>query len=713
MASVNLATGKAHVTFIKGTVTHEDLKKAVASAGDYRVIEEPEIYGTGSPEQGRYDVYRSMKRKWIFSAALGLLVMAGSMAHLIPGLKLLDPMPVRIGLWILTSVIMFWAGNSFFRGAWSSLKHRTADMNTLVAVGTGAAYIYSLLVLAFPGWVSRSTGEPHLYFDTAAMIIVFVLLGRMLEAKAKGRTSEALTKLLELKPLTAHILEKGREKEVPVEELHAGDEVIVRPGEKIPIDGIITEGNSTIDESMITGESVPVDKKAGDSVTGASINKTGAFHFRVTHTGNDTVLAQIIRLVEEAQGSKAPIQRLADRIASVFVPAVIGIAVITFLIWAFFGPPPSLTKGLLHFIAVLIIACPCALGLATPTAIMVGTGIGAEKGILFKGGETLEIAGRVTVILFDKTGTVTHGSLKLTDLYPSENVDQDDLLYWAGCAERLSEHPVASAVTGAFDALHRTPAAVSSFEALPGLGLKAVFQDRVILAGNPKLMKERHVSLSGVESKIESLYSEGKTVIAVAMDNKLLGILGIADTVRESAPDVIRSLKQRSKVILMTGDNRTTAEAVGRMLGMDRILYEVLPQDKVREVRRLQDEGEIVAMVGDGINDAPALAQADMGIAMRGGTDIAMEASDITLMNDDIRGVERALKLSRRTLRTIRQNLFWAFIYNIIGIPLAAGLLYPFFGITLNPMFAALAMSLSSVSVVTNSLRLKRFKVRL
>jgi len=549
------------------------------------------------------------------------------------------------------------------------------------------------------------------YFDTSAAIIVLILLGRFLEARARGRTSEAIKKLIGLQPRRARVIRNGSETDIPVEEVDVGDIVVVRPGERVPVDGMVREGYSSVDESMVTGESLPVEKRDGDGVIGATINKTGTFRFEATKVGKDTVLAQIIRLVQEAQGSKPPIARLVDVIASYFVPVVISLAVVTFLVWYFFGPHPALTYAFLNFVAVLIIACPCALGLATPTSIMVGTGRGAEHGILIRGAEALETAHRLNTIVLDKTGTLTKGEPTVTDIVESEKFSKREILTLAASAEKGSEHPLGEAIVKKAKAENLDLWEAVDFRAIPGHGIEATIDSRRVLLGNLRLMEERNVILNGLPAKGELLSGEGKTPMFVAVDGVGGGIIAVADTVKENSKKAVEVLQQMGlEVVMLTGDHERTARAIAAQIGIDRVLAEVLPERKAEEIKRLQMGGKRVGMVGDGINDAPALAQADVGIAIGTGTDVAMEASDITLIGGDLRGVVTAIALSKATIRIIKQNLFWAFAYNTILIPVAAGVLFPFFGVLLNPIFAAGAMALSSVTVVSNALRLRRFK---
>jgi len=713
-ANVNLASEKATVEYIEGTDI-ADLRRAVKDAG----------YELGSETETLEDVtaaaqreLRGVRKRLIFAAILALSIMVLMWAPSFVGKPYL--------LWVLATPVQFWAGWRFYRGAWGALKHRTADMNTLIAVGTSAAYLYSAVAVLFPGLFAAGGLEPHLYFDTSAMIIALILLGRFLEARARGQTSEAIKKLIGLQPKTALVIRDGKEIEIPVDDVQAGDLVLVRPGERVPVDGVVRQGYSSIDESMITGESIPVEKKIGDEVIGASINKTGSFQFEATKVGKDTTLAQIIRMVEEAQGSKAPIQRLADVIASYFVPIVIGIAIATFIIWYFLGPAPAFTFALLNFVAVLIIACPCALGLATPTAIMVGTGKGAEHGILIRSAEALERSHKISTVLLDKTGTLTRGEPKVTDIVAIPSSSQEEVLRLAASAEHGSEHPLGEAIVRAAleKKLELSPA--SDFNAIPGHGVEASVEGKKLVLGNLRLMSEKSFSLNGLEEEAHNLWEKGKTVMFLSIDSRVAGIIALADTLKPSAKEALEELHEMGiEVVMLTGDNRRTAEAIAREVGIDRVLAEVLPEHKAQEVKKLQEEGRVVAMVGDGINDAPALAQADVGIAIGTGTDVAMETGDITLISGDLTGIITAISLSKRTMRTIKQNLFWAFAYNTALIPVAAGVLYLAFGHIgvpsglhfvlgdygfLNPILAAAAMAASSITVVSNSLRLRRFK---
>ena len=704
-AVVNLATEKAQVKYIPEQTNLTEIKNTVESTG-YKVLEvsgEAEDYERVIRERE----YRKLKRKFLFGLIISIAVMIGSLEWL-PGIpRILTNVYL---LWILATPVQFWAGWQFYRGAWGAFRHRNADMNTLVAVGTSAAYLYSVSAILFPSFFRSGGIEPKVYFDTSSVIVTLILLGRVLEARAKGQTSEAIKRLIGLQPKTARVVRDGKEIDIPVQEVLVGDLVTVRPGEKIPVDGIAREGKSFVDESMITGESIPVEKKSGDEVIGATINKSGSFKFETTKVGKDTALAQIIKLVQEAQGSKAPIQRLADVIAGYFVPVVISLAILTFIVWFDFGPAPALTFSLMNFVAVMIIACPCALGLATPTAIMVGTGKGAENGILIKGGESLETAHKINSIVFDKTGTLTKGESEVTDIIPLNDATLKDILYYAGSAEKNSEHPLGEAVVRKAKQGNIELKEPEEFQSITGFGIEAKIDGKSILLGNPDLLVNKKIEIGDSALKSKVLSAEGKTPIYIVIDGKVAAVIAIADTLKENSLEAVSQLyKMGLEVVMLTGDNKKTAEAIAWKVGIKRVFSQVRPEDKVDQIKKLQNEGKVVAMVGDGINDAPALAQADVGIAIGTGTDVAMEASDITLIKGDLSGVVTAIKLSKRTIKTIRQNLFWAFFYNVIGIPIAAGVLYPFFGILLNPMIASVAMAFSSVSVVTNSLRLRRF----
>jgi Cu+-exporting ATPase len=714
-ASVNFATERATVQYIPGAVSMGDFKKAVKDAG-YEILEVERVEKEDIVDRekaAREAEYRKLRHKFITGLILVIPVFLLGHWKLLGLFNLYDlSRDVNFYLQLLFQTpIQFWVGWQFYVGAWKTAKHKSTDLNTLIAVGTSAAYVYSVLATFFPLLFAAKGLMAEVYFDTAGTIIVLILLGRLLEARAKGQTSEAIKKLIGLQAKTARVVRDGQEIDIPVEEVEIADLVVVRPGEKVPVDGIVREGYSSVDESMVTGESIPVEKKTGDEVIGATLNKTGTFTFEATKVGKDTMLAQIIKMVEEAQGSKPPIARLADIIASFFVPAVIGIAIITFIVWYFFGPTPALTYAMLNFVAVLIIACPCALGLATPTSIMVGTGKGAENGVLIRGGEALETAHKLTAIVMDKTGTLTKGEPSVTDILAFNNHKEEDILRYAASAEKGSEHPLGEAIVNRAKEGNIPLVKPENFNAIAGHGIEATIDGRSLLLGNAKLMKYREILLDELEKKAEELSNQGKTPMFVAIDGNPGGIIAVADTLKENSKQAVEALhRMEIEVAMITGDNQRTAEAIARQIGIDRVLSEVLPEVKADEVKKLQAEGKKVAMVGDGINDAPALAQADVGIAIGTGTDVAMESADITLISGDLRGVVTAIALSKATLRNIKQNLFWAFAYNTILIPVAAGVLFPFFGILLNPIFAAAAMGLSSVTVVSNALRLRRFR---
>jgi Cu+-exporting ATPase len=707
-AAVNLATERATVEYVPGVASVETIRRAIRDAGyDPQTVED---VGVDREAERRAREIATLRRQLLVAAAFTAPVLWGSLPHM--GLNVWAPAILQnwIVQLVLSTPVQFWAGWRFYRGAWAALRHRTADMNTLVAVGTSAAYLYSAAATFAEEWFMAGGVHPAVYYETAAIIIVFILLGRYLEARAKGRTSDAIRRLVGLQAKTARIIRDGAEVDVPVDQVAVGDIVLVRPGEKIAVDGVVTSGSSAVDESMITGESLPVEKGIGANVIGATLNKTGAFQFRATKVGRDTVLAQIIRLVEEAQGSKAPIQQLADRVAAYFVPAVIGIAVLTAVAWLAFGPKPALTYALLTFVAVLIIACPCALGLATPTAIMVGTGRGAEMGVLIKGGEALEVAHRVTAVVLDKTGTLTRGAPAVTDIVTA-GIDGTSLLRLVGSAERGSEHPLGEAVVAKAAAERVALVEHTAFEAIPGKGIDAVVDGRRVLAGNAALLAERGIALDGLVARAEAFAAEGKTPLLAAVDGKAAGIIAVADTLKPQSADVVAALRRMGlRVIMLTGDNRRTADAIAREVGVDDVVADVKPDEKAAHVEALRRQGHVVAMVGDGINDAPALAQADLGIAIGAGTDVAIESADIVLMGSELGGILAAINLSRATMRTIHQNLFWAFAYNVALIPVAAGVLYPLTGALLNPALAALAMAASSVTVVSNSLRLRTYR---
>lgn len=714
-ANVNLVTEKATVEYDPDKTTDDKLISAVANAG-YKALVKEEFQSEDKERAEKQKELGDLRTRVIISLGLGFLVLWGSFP------ALMDTAPVILkNFWIqliLATPVQFWAGWIFYRATIPALKHRTANMDTLVVIGTTVAYGYSVFVTVFPQVVQKIGIEPAPYFDVATIIIALILLGRYFEAKAKAGTSEAIKKLIGLQAKTARVLRNEKETDIPIGEVVIGDLVRVRPGEKIPVDGVITEGDSFVDESMITGESMPVDKKIGDAVVGATINKSGSFIFKTTKVGQETLLAQIIKLVQEAQASKAPIQRLADLVSSYFVPIVIMLAIVTFVVWNNFGPEPALLYAILNTVAVLIIACPCAMGLATPTAIMVGTGKGAEHGILIKDAESLEIAHKINIVIFDKTGTLTKGKPEVTDIIATiSDLSQEKILELAFSLEKGSEHSLAESIIKEAESRNIFSVTVRNFKAISGQGVEGFVDDfstnsgqlKKIVLGNKKLMKKENIDTGNHESEINKLEAEGKTVMMLGFDNKLAGLIAVADTVKESAKGGVAALKKLGiESILLTGDNERTASAIAKQVGITRILAEVLPEQKEEEVKKIQAEGKFVAMVGDGVNDAPALAQADVGMAMGSGTDVAIETANVTLINKDLKSVASAIQLSKTTMRTIRLNLFWAFGYNIILIPVAMGVLYPFFGLLLNPIFASIAMALSSISVVSNSLLLKK-----
>lgn len=713
---VNFGAEQAAVTYNPSKVDIAAIQQAVDVAGYSAQPMQDDILAPedDAERRERQSEDRKLTRKVWVSGIISAILVIGSLPAM-TGL----PIPF-IPMWmhdawfqlLLTTPVLFWAGGGFFVNAWKAFKRHTATMDTLVAVGTGTAYIYSLFPTFFPQWFIAQGLNPDVYFEAAAVIITLILLGRLLENRAKGQTSEAIRKLMGLQARTARVIRDGREVDIPIAEVVLGDLVLVRPGEKIPVDGEIVEGSSTIDEAMVTGESVPVKKQSGDEVIGATINKTGSFKFRATRVGKDTFLAQIVKLVQQAQGSKAPIQRLADQVTGWFVPAVIAIAILTFVIW--FNVMGNVTMALITTVGVLIIACPCALGLATPTSIMVGTGKGAENGILIKGAESLEMAHKLQAIVLDKTGTITQGKPTVTDYVTvngTANQNEQRLLRLAASVERNSEHPLAEAVVQYAQSQGVELTDAREFEAIAGSGVQGTVTDHLIQIGTHRWMNELGIDTSALQPQWDKLEYLGRTVIWIAIDGKAEGIMGIADAVKPSSVSAIRALQRMGlEVVMLTGDNRRTAEVIAREVGIQRVLAEVRPDQKANEIYKLQAEGKIVAMVGDGINDAPALAQAQVGIAIGTGTDVAIAASDITLISGDLQGIVTAIQLSRATIRNIRQNLFFAFVYNVAGIPIAAGVLYPFFGWLLSPIIAGGAMAFSSVSVVTNALRLRNFQ---
>lgn len=708
LALVNLATEKATVEYDPKLVEEGQFEKLIRDLG-YDAIQEPSqdldtqaaVDSTDREKELRQREARKLRVSFIVSASLSVPLLVAMFAGLfnIEALMFLHNPIVQLAL---ATPVQFVIGYRFYKHAYKSLRSGSPSMDVLVALGTSAAYLYSI----YNGFLrSLPVGQsPALYFEASAIIITLVLLGKLLEAVAKGRTSEAIKRLIGLQPKTARVLRSGEEVDIPIAEVQVGEVVLVRPGEKIPVDGEIIDGSSAVDESMITGESIPAEKAAGDPVIGATINTFGAFSFKASKVGKDTVLAQIIRVVEEAQGSKPPIQRLADRVAGIFVPVVLGVAVITFLIWLLAAG--NLTMGLISAVAVLVIACPCAMGLATPTAIMVGTGKGAENGILIRSGESLELAYKLNAVVLDKTGTITRGKPSVTDVVSLNGWSRADLLRVAGAAEKNSEHPLGIAVFEAARSELKGIEESTEFQTTPGKGVQAVVEGRAVLIGTRSYLREHNVSIEAVEDQVNELEAAGKTVMLLSVDGTAQGLLAVADRVKDSSRRAIQVLKEMGlQVYMITGDNRRTAEAIGREVGVADIMADVLPERKAQAVEEIRKQGKIVAMVGDGINDAPALVTADIGMAMGTGTDIAMESADITLMNGDLMSVPIAIQLSQRTMRKIKQNLFWAFFYNIVGIPIAAlGML--------NPIIAGAAMAFSSVSVVSNSLSLRRFKVK-
>jgi Cu+-exporting ATPase len=714
--AVNFATEKAYVEYDPAKVAMSDLERAVTKAG-YRIVkgavgEVVKEAATDREKDARKRDIDVLKIKLAVSAVFAIPLLYFAMGHHVhlPLPSLSDTAMAAIQLALTIPIVA--AGYQFYTvGIGTVVRNRSASMDTLVALGTGTAFLYSLAISILIWSGNSNYGMNNLYYEVAGLLIVFILLGRYLEAVAKGRTSASIRKLFELQPKTALVVRDGKEVEVAVEEVVVGDEVVLKPGSAVPVDGIVEEGSSSIDQSLLTGESIPVDKVASDEVIAGTINKGGWLKFKATKVGADTALAQIIRLVEEAQGSKAPVQRLADKVSAYFVPIVLTIGVITFLAWYLSGY--DLSFALKAFIAVIIVACPCALGLATPTAVIVGTGKGAENGILIKDAATLELAGKVDTVVFDKTGTLTRGKLAVTDIIvPSELYSEDEILQMAAAVEQRSEHNIGDAIVARAAGLAGSMPEVTDFSAIPGKGVEAKLLGRAILVANGKLFTERGIDVSKTDADVAMLEGQGKTVVLVGIDSKAVGIIAVADTAKEFAAETIAQLKRMGKkVVMLSGDNRRSAESIARQLGIDVVLAEVLPEDKAAEIKKLQEGGGKVAMVGDGVNDAPALVQADVGIAIGSGTDVAIESGGIVLVKDDIRDVVRTLELSSYTMRKIKQNLFWAFFYNAIAIPIAAGALYPATHFLLNPIIAGAAMAFSSVSVVTNSLSMRRYRL--
>ncbi len=715
-ATVNLLAERAAVQFDPQQAKPEDLIAALDVAGYDGQVANFERFGTevsAEQEHAHLTETQDLTRRFLVSLILTVPVLIMGMG---PHVGLIPMRWMMYGWWnwvqlVLTIPVLFWAGSGFFRGAWAALKQRASDMNTLIAVGTSAAFAYSFAVTIAPQIFASRGLNAGVYYETAAVIVTLILMGRLLEARAKRSTGDAIEKLIGLQPKTARIIRDGQEIDIPLAEVHVGDRLLVRPGEKVPVDGVVVSGASWVDESMLTGESLPVEKNEGDTVTGATMNQRGAFTMEARRVGKDTALAQIVRLVEKAQGSRAPIQRLADVITGYFVPVVLMLAVATFVGWYVLGSEPKFLHALLNFVAVLIIACPCALGLATPTAIMVGTGRGAQLGVLIKDAESLETVHGVQTVVLDKTGTITEGKPALTDVIVTAGFAETDLLRMAASVERNSEHPLAAAIVAGTQTRGIVPTEATSFTSHSGRGVEARVEGKTVLLGNAALMSEQGVIIAQtLELEAMRLASEGKTPMFVAVEGQVAGLVAVADTIKPTAKAAIARLQKMGvTVAMLTGDNRRTAEGVAAQVGIERVLSDVLPEHKADEIKRLQAEGQIVAHVGDGINDAPALAQADVGIAIGTGTDVALEAADVVLMRGDLNGIADAIELSRATMRNIKQNLAFAFGYNVLGIPIAAGVLYPLTGWLLSPMIASLAMALSSVSVVTNALRLRGF----
>lgn len=719
--SVNIATDKANVIYNPAKVKLSQIKAAIEKAG-YKPIEEEKKISVDEDKLKKEKEMKTLFTKFIIATIFAIPLFYIAMGPMIPKpfgpwplAEIINPINNTLNyalIQLLLVIPVMGAGYKFYIHGFKSLFSKSPNMDTLVAIGTSAAFLYSVYTTIQIA-SGKITGMHHhqLYYESAGIIIALILLGKYFESRSKGKTSEAIKKLMGLQPKTAILIINGTEVETPIDEVMVGDIILVKPGEKIPVDGTVIEGNTSVDESMLTGESIPVEKNVGSKVTGASINKNGSIKFRAEKVGSDTALAQIVKLVEDAQGTKAPIAKLADTVSGYFVPIVMTIAVASALLWWVFGGK-DIVFVLTIFISILVIACPCALGLATPTAIMVGTGKGAENGILIKGGEALELSHKINTIIFDKTGTITEGKPKVTDIITSEGIEEGYLLEIAASAERNSEHPLGEAIVRYGMEKDINFKNLENFKAIPGHGIEVIIDNKKILLGNRKLMNERNISLLNLENKSDELAREGKTPMYISIDNNIGGIIAVADVVKESSKKAIETLHEMGiKVAMVTGDNKKTASAIASQVGIDIVLAEVLPEDKSQEVKKLQEKGNFVAMVGDGINDAPALAKADIGIAIGSGTDVAMESADIVLMRSDLMDVPNAIKLSNATIKNIKQNLFWAFGYNTIGIPVAAGLLYIFGGPLLNPMIAAAAMSLSSVSVVTNALRLKKFKL--
>jgi Cu+-exporting ATPase len=719
-ASVSLTSEDARVAYTPAAVEIAQLEQAIARAGyeAHAKSEQPAQDELARQDRDRALEFRSLMRKFWFSAAVAIPVLVLSYPWVLPGLKDISWLArgsdglnwVWRGVAVLSAPVLLWAARQFYTGAWQALKHRSANMHTLIAAGITAAYGYSLVAVADPS-IFPANKYAATYFDVVAVVTALVVLGMALELKAKGRSSEAIRKLVGLQAKTARVIRDGNEVEMPVDDVLVGDVVVVRPGEKIPIDGVISSGESSIDESMITGESLPIDKAAGDEVIGATINKTGAFRFRATKVGTDTALASIVRMVGDAQATKLPIQRLVDQVAGVFVPAVMIIAITAFVVWYDIGPTPAFAYAVIVAVTVLIIACPCALGLATPTSLTVGMGKGAEHGVLFRGGDALQAARRLDTLVLDKTGTITHGKPALTDVIAAPAFDEHEVLSVAAAVERGSEHPLAQAIVAGARDRDLKLAEPQRFIAVPGHGVQAELDGRLVLLGNSKLMSDRGVAIEILDEQARALAADGKTPMYLALDGRIAGLIAVADTIKPDSVAAIARLRELGlEVAMITGDNQATAEAIARQVGVTRVLAEVLPQDKAHEVHKLQLEGKRVGMVGDGINDAPALTQADVGFAIGTGTDVAIEASDVTLVGGSLKSVVTAVEISRATIRNVKQNLLGAFVYNGAGLPIAAGVLYPIFGVLLSPLIASVAMAFSSVTVVSNANRLRTWK---
>jgi Cu+-exporting ATPase len=716
IASVNLMTNAAQVTFDQTVTTPEKLVDTIRATGYGAELPSPARTAFSEQEaqdEARASEFLTLRNKAAVAFAIGLVAMLGSMISPRAMAMSSAGASAPAAWWLMLGVtagVMVWAGRDFYVRAWKAIRHGSADMNTLISVGTGAAFAFSAVATVNPQTFSRHGVTPQVYYEAVILIIAFILAGRALEARAKRQTTLALRRLVDLQPTRARVVRDGVEQELPIESVRRGDVVVVRPGERVPVDAEIVEGASAVDESMLTGESMPVSKAAGDRVFGGTVNRTGAFHATATTLGEDSALARIVKLMRDAQGTRAPIQHLADRVSAVFVPVVIGIAVVTAAVWLLAGGSSHVVQAISASVSVLIIACPCAMGLAVPTAVMVATGKGAELGLLIKGGEALERAGRVDTVILDKTGTVTSGEPVVTEVIAAEGISTADLLAAAASAERLSEHPIAKAIVQRALEDRISISSSSEFWSETGRGVRVRVNGAATVVGSASLLEGDGVSVGPLATVAARAAHDGETPIFVASDGRLLGVIAVADRMRDSSREAIERMRRADlDVVMLTGDDARTAGAVAREAGIAEFAAGLLPADKTAEIVRRQTAGHVVAMVGDGINDAPALARADVGIAIGSGTDIAIEASDVTLMRPDLRGVADAIALSRRTMRTMRQNLFWAFVYNVIGIPIAAGALYPKFGVLLNPIVASAAMALSSVSVVGNSLRLRRW----